>query len=161
VHLTAPQAGFTGLMNELKSGSIDAAWLPEPFGTMAEQQMGAVQLADLDQGALQGFPIGCYIGTKSWTTTHPNTVAAFLRALRQGQQVADGNRGAVERSLEKHTQVPPLIADSMTVNNYPLSMSIPAIQRVADAMYEFGVLSREYEVTKMVQPEPGMVRSGM
>ena len=161
VHLTAPKTGFPGLIAELKSGSIDAAWLPEPFGTMAQQQFGAVELADLDQGALQSFPIGCYIGTKSWTTTHPSTVAAFLRALEQGQEVADSNRAAVEQSLEKHTQVPPVIADSMTVNNYPLSMSVPAMQRVADAMYEFGVLSRPYAITNMVQPEPGMVRTGM
>src|SRR5689334_19870383 len=42
----------------LDNGAIKAAWLPEPFGTQAQQQYGAVRLADFDQGSLQDFPIG-------------------------------------------------------------------------------------------------------
>lgn len=152
VHLQAPKNGFPGLMSELKSGAIDAAWLPEPFGTMAEQQFGAVQLADLDQGPLVNFPLGCYIGTKQWVSAHPNTVAAFRRAFAQGQQVADTDRGAVEKALEKHTQTPELIADTMTINTYPLTMDIPEMQRVPDAMSEFGVLKQQYQIKQMVQP---------
>jgi len=59
---------------------IPAAWLPEPFGTEAQQEYGAVQLADFDQGSLQNFPIGTIAGNASWVQAHPNTVAAFLRA---------------------------------------------------------------------------------
>jgi len=40
----------------LAEHKIAAAWLPEPLGTEAEQQYGAVPLADFDQGALQGLP---------------------------------------------------------------------------------------------------------
>lgn len=163
VTLYAPKNAFTQEMSMLKSGQLSAAWLPEPFGTMAEQQFGAIQLTDLDQGALTNFPIGCYIGTANWVQSHPNTMAAFLRALKEGQQVADTNRSAVEHALEVHTGVPALIADTMTVNNYPLYMDTPEMQRVADAMYEFHVMpsgfsyKKPYQITKMVQPEPGMV----
>jgi NitT/TauT family transport system substrate-binding protein len=163
VSFDAPTKGnpFTDLMNMLKSRNVDVAWLPEPFGTMAEQEFGAVELTDLDQGALTNFPIGCYIGTQKWVAAHPNTVGAFLRALEQGQQIADTNRLAVEQALEKFTQVPPMIADTMTVNSYPLNMNVPMMQRVSDAMYEFGVISRQYNMQKMIQSEPGMVDTGM
>lgn len=163
VTLFAPKNAFMGEISMLKSGKLSAAWLPEPFGTMAEQEFGAVQLADLDHGALTNFPIGCYIGTAQWVRSHPNTVAAFLRALRQGQEIADTNRSAVEQALEKHTGVPPLIADTMTINNYPLSMDVPEMQRVADAMYDFRVMPHgfsykaPYQMTNMIQPEPGMI----
>jgi NitT/TauT family transport system substrate-binding protein len=166
VTLYAPKNAFTEEMSMLKSGRLSAAWLPQPFGTMAQQQFGAVQLADLDQGALRNFPIGCYIGTSTWVRDHPNTVAAFLRALKEGQQVADTNRSAVEQALEKHTGVPPLIADTMTVNNYPLYMDVPQMQRVADAMYEFHVMppgysyAKPYDLSSMVESEPGMVSMG-
>jgi len=43
-------------MRVIAAHKIDAAWLPEPFGTEAEQEYGAVQLADFDQGALQDSP---------------------------------------------------------------------------------------------------------
>ena len=91
--------GFPNMIGDLAKGKLDAAWLPEPFGTIAQETIGAVPLADFDQGSLQNFPIGAYIGTTQWMQTHPNTVAAFLRALEEGQQVADTDRAAVESAL--------------------------------------------------------------
>ena len=35
----------------------------------------------------------------AWVQAHPNTVAAFLRAYDEGQQVADTDRAAVEQAL--------------------------------------------------------------
>jgi NitT/TauT family transport system substrate-binding protein len=148
---------FPLMLPMLKSGRLDAAWLPEPFATMAKEQLGTVQLADFDQGALQNFPIGCYIGTAQWVRQHPDTVAAFLRALRQGQQIADSDRAAVERGLEKNTQTAPIFADVMTIDTYPLTMDVPRMQRVANAMYEFGIIKKPYQISEMIQPEPGMV----
>jgi NitT/TauT family transport system substrate-binding protein len=146
----------------LSTGQIDAAWLPEPFGTSAQQQYGALQLADFNAGSLQNFPIGCVIGTTKWIKAHPNTVAAFLRAFQQGQQVADTNRNAVEQALLRNkvaaTQV---IAATMTIDSYPLTMDVPAMQRVPDAMYEFGLMpatfKQPYQITDMIQPEPGEI----
>ena len=130
----------------LAQHKIPAAWLPEPFGTEAQQEYGAVQVADFDQGSLQNFPIGTIAGSADWVQAHPNTVAAFLRAYSEGQQVADTDRAAVEAALVKN--VPGMtkeIAATMTLDTYPLVMDVPVMQRVADAMYEFGVLSKHVQ----------------
>jgi len=50
--------GFPNMIGDLAKGKLDAAWLPEPFGTIAQETIGAMTLADFDQGALQNFPIG-------------------------------------------------------------------------------------------------------
>jgi NitT/TauT family transport system substrate-binding protein len=137
---------------------ISAAWLPEPFGTEAQQEYGAVQLADFNQGSLQNFPIGTIVGSNSWVQAHPNTIGAFLRAYNEGQQVADTNRAAVEAALVKH--VPKLTrqtAATMTLDTYPLVMDVPVMQRVADAMYEFRVIDNPYSISKMIQQEPGII----
>ncbi len=157
-----PPTGFPGLLTDLATGKIDVAWLPEPFGTIAEETFGAVELADFDQGALQDFPIGAYIGTTQWVQTHPNTVAAFLRALQQGQQIADTDRAAVETALEglpAPYNVSKVVAATMTIDTYPLVMDVPVMQRVADAMYQYGVISKPYNIINMIQPEPGMINS--
>jgi NitT/TauT family transport system substrate-binding protein len=157
--ITQKYDAFPTLVTMLQKGTLDAAWLPEPFATMAKEQLGAVQLADFDQGSLQNFPIGCYIGTAQWVQTHPNTVAAFLRALQKGQQVADSDRAAVEQALEKNTAppTPSIFADVMTIDTYPLTMDVPRMQRVANAMLEFGIIKKPYNIINMIQPEPGMV----
>ncbi len=142
----------------LAQHKISAAWLPEPFATEAEQQYGAVQLADFDQGSLQSFPIGTVAGSDSWVQTHPKTIAAFLRAYNEGQQVADTNRAAVEAALVKNKVAPTAeIAATMTLDTYPLVMDVPVMQRVADAMYQFGLISKPYSIGKMIQAEPGMI----
>jgi NitT/TauT family transport system substrate-binding protein len=159
---------FALLLSELSSGAIDAAWLPEPFATIAQQNFGAVKVADFDQGSMQNFPIGTYIGTTKWVTSHPNTIAAFLRALQRGQQTADTNRGQVESSLIKNTLLPngmnkaqaSQIAALMTLNSYPLIMDVPTLQRVSDSMFAFNLesgLPKPYSMTSMIQWEPGTI----
>lgn len=158
--------GFPDMIGNLAKGKLDAAWLPEPFGTIAQETIGAVTLADFDQGSLQDFPIGAYIGTRQWTQSHPKTVAAFLRALEEGQQVADTDRAAVESALMDKANLTaayaatPLQAATMTLDTYPLTMDVPAMQRVSDAMFEFGLesgLKKPYQITSMIQPEPGEI----
>jgi len=143
----------------LDSGVVKAAWLPEPFGTQAQQEYGAVPIADFNQGSLQNFPIGTVVGSASWVQSHPKTVGAFLRAYQEGQQVADTDRAAVEKALVAH--VPGLTqetAATMTLDTYPLVMDVPVMQRVSDAMYEFGVINKPCDLTKMIQPEPDMIK---
>jgi NitT/TauT family transport system substrate-binding protein len=142
----------------LDKGAVDAAWLPEPFGTVAEQEYGAVPLADFDSGSLQDFPIGTIVGNTSWIQSHPKTVAAFLRAFQEGQQIADTDRAAVEKALTKYVPDMTLeLAATMTLDTYPLVMDVPVMQRVPDAMYEFGVIKKQYQIDSMIQPEPGEI----
>ncbi len=142
----------------LSQHTIETAWLPEPFGTEAQEKYGAVEIADFDQGSLQNFPIGTIVGTAQWVKNNPGTIAAFLRAYDQGQQIADTNRSAVrEGPREVDTRVSPLIAANMTLDTYPLAMDVPVMQRVPDAMYQFGVLEQHYKITDMIQPEPGEI----
>ncbi|HEY6786582.1 MAG TPA: ABC transporter substrate-binding protein [Trebonia sp.] len=142
----------------LAQHKIPAAWLPEPFGTEAEQQYGAVPLADFDQGSLENLPICTVVGSTSWVQSHPNTVAAFLRAYQEGQQVADTERAAVEQALVIHTGVTREVAATMTLDTYPLVMDVPEMQRVPDVMYEFGLISKPYNITNMIQPETGEIK---
>lgn len=141
----------------LEKHAIAAAWLPEPFGTEAEQEYGAVQLADFDQGSLQSFPIGTIVGNTPWVQSHPKTVAAFLHAFQEGQQVADTDRAAVEQALVTHTGVTREVAATMTLDTYPLVMDVPVMQRVPDAMLQFGVIGKAYDVASMIEPEPGEI----
>ena len=157
-----PAGGFPALLKMLPAGKVDAIWLPEPLGTIAEQDVGAVPLADFDQGSMQNFPFTGYIGTAAWVRTHSSTVAAFLRALAEGQELADTDREAVESAMEKYTGITPLVADNMSIDSYPLTMDLPELQRVPDSMFQYGLTpgaKSAYQIAKMVQPEPGLIGS--
>ena len=66
----------------------------------AEQQYGAVPLADLNQGATTDFPIEGYVVTKAWAAAEPEHAQAVPAALSAGQEIADTDRSAVEKAFE-------------------------------------------------------------
>lgn len=148
---------FPAMAGELAAGKIDAAALPEPFATVAEEQYGAVELADLNQGAMQNFPVLGYVATKSWARAHPRTLRAFLAALEEGQQIADTSRSAVEQAMEslkapQDGQVPPIVAAVMALNSYPIGVDKARLQRVPDVMQEFGLLRSRFDIGQMLGP---------
>jgi NitT/TauT family transport system substrate-binding protein len=155
VKFPAQPIPFPAMAGELAAGKVDAAALPEPFATSAEEQYGAVELADLNQGATQNFPILGYVATKSWVQDHPRTLQAFMTALEAGQEVADTSRSAVEQAMEalkgpQDGQVPPIVAAVMALNNYPIGVDRARLQRVPDVMLEFGLLHSRFNIGQML-----------
>jgi NitT/TauT family transport system substrate-binding protein len=146
---------FPEMGAELAAGKVAAAALPEPFATLAEQQYGAVELSDLNQGATQNFPIQGYVVTKAWAQQNPGTLKAFVTALQQGQEIADTDRSAVEQAMEslkgpQNGQVPPVVASVMALDDYPISIDPIRLQRVADVMYQFGLLKTRFNIKQML-----------
>ena len=116
-----------------------------------EEQLGALDISDLDSGAVTSFPLVGYAATRAWERRYPRTEAAFLRALAKGQQVADTDRAAVERAMETFLGVPPQVAAVMALPRYILgAVDRARMQRVADAMRRFGMLKARFDVGQMI-----------
>ena len=148
---------FPQMGQMLADGKVAAASLPEPFASQAEQKYGAVPLADLNQGATSDFPVEGYVVTKQWEQQHPNTLKRFLAALELGQEISDTNRPAVEQAFEalngpQNGQVSAGIAAVMALDTYPIGVDATRIQRVADVMYQFGLLKTRFNVSSMLMP---------
>jgi NitT/TauT family transport system substrate-binding protein len=145
---------FPQMPAALAAGKIDAAVLPEPFASVAEQTEGAVPLVDLDQGATTNFPVEGYVVTKAWAQKYPHTLAAFYRALEEGQQIADTDRTAVEQAMEDLPTTPVPLAVSrdtaavMALDNYPYStgpvgsVDPVRLQRVVEVMEQFFMIPK-------------------
>jgi NitT/TauT family transport system substrate-binding protein len=148
---------FPLMGQDLADGELAAATMPEPFASLAEQQFGAVPLADLNQGATTDFPIEGYVVTKAWAQQNPHTLQRFLAALSAGQEIADTNRAEVEKAFEDlkgapNGEVPPDIAAVMALDTYPIGIDQTRLQRVANVMFQFGLLSSQYNVSNMLLP---------
>jgi len=141
---------FPAMTAALSQHKVDAAWVPEPFLSGAEEQIGAQPIYDLDQGSSQGLPIVGYAVTRTWEQKYPGTAAAFSAALERGQLLADTDRAAVEQAVEKFLGVPSVTAASMAVPDYPLGVDKVRLQRIADAMQQFDLLNHPYNVSPMV-----------
>ena len=150
-YATLPFPAVAQTLSEAKT-PIVAAFAPEPFVSSGEAQYGVQELADLDQGSTQDFPIQGYAVTADWAKKYPNTLKAFTTALAQGQQIADTDRAATEAAIEKYLGIPKQAAAFISLPAFPLGVDSVRLQRVVIAMSRFGLLPRgtSFKITSMI-----------
>lgn len=155
VNYPSKPIAFPNMGQALASGQVSAAVVPEPFASLLAENLGAVTIADLNQGATAEFPIEGFVATGDWAKANPNTLKAFQTALEAGQEIADTDRAAVEQAFESLNgaadgQVDKIIASMMALNTYPLTIDPTRLQRVANVMQQFGLLSKSFNISTML-----------
>jgi NitT/TauT family transport system substrate-binding protein len=150
VHFVA--MGFPAMPGALQAHRIDAAYLPEPYLSQAEEQTGGEELFDVNQGATQDFPIDGFAATVQWCRKYPKTAAAVAKALNEGQALADTDRPLVEQSLTHYTTISKQIAAIMALGNFPATVDTDHLQRVPDLMQSFGLLKQHFNIDVMTKP---------
>lgn len=141
---------FPSMAAALQRGDGDAAVLPEPFLTQAEEKTGVPVLADLNQAAVTNFPLAGFVATSSWVKKNPVVAAAFVRALIRGQFIAATNRAAVEQVLEKYMKLDRSTVALIALGNYPISVDTAQLDRVGFLMQKFGILGSSVNVEALV-----------
>jgi NitT/TauT family transport system substrate-binding protein len=136
----------------LKRGSVDAALLSEPFITQAQTVIGARAVADGMSGAMADFPVAGWGCSAKWAAGYPRMMAAFTRAMSRAQQIAAGDRKAVERVLARFLKMAPEVATTVALGSYPLRLSLARLQRVPDLMAEYGYIPDGFDMSVMLLP---------
>jgi NitT/TauT family transport system substrate-binding protein len=152
VHYTSVPCPAVALTLMAPNSPVVASFAPEPFVSGGEAKVGLQQLADLDHGSTQDFPIQGYAVTAAWAKKYPNTLKAFTAALSQGQEIADTDRAAVEQVLQKYLNIDKQAAAFISLPAFPLGVDAVRLQRVVSSMKRFGLLPRstDFQVTSMI-----------
>ena len=141
---------FPDMAKALQDHQVDAAWAPEPFITQAEENVGAIPLADSNQGTTENLPIAGYMVTATWLKNNPNTAAAFRRALVKAQTIATDDPAAVQRGMEAFAKVPPRVASIEALPQFPTTMNAALLARLASLMLHFNMIGQSYDVHQMI-----------
>lgn len=131
---------FPAVAKMLTSNAVSGSFAAEPFVSLDEENADVQELADLDQGSTLDFPIEGYAVTEEWAQKYPNTLKAFVRALSEGQEIADTNRSAVEKAIERYLHISAVTAASISLPAFPTGVDPVRLQRVVSAMARFGLL---------------------
>ncbi|TMR22450.1 ABC transporter substrate-binding protein [Nonomuraea turkmeniaca] len=131
-----------------KHGGVDVGWEVEPYITDSASQYSARQLADAASGPTDQFPIAGWAVSTTWVSADPgqvrqraDVVARFQRALSRGQQIAATDRSAVTAILPTYAHIEPAKASVIALGSFPTTLEGRRLQRVADAMLQFGYLT--------------------
>ncbi|QUQ62621.1 ABC transporter substrate-binding protein [Kutzneria sp. CA-103260] len=136
----------------LAGKEIDAALQLEPFITIARKQIGAVPVVDLfGPGPAHDLPIAGYFARSSFVQQHPDTAAAFRRAIERGAADAR-NTAAVQQILPTFVSgVTAELAKEVAIPVFPTSVFRDRLQRVADLMLTYGQLKATLDVGRLVR----------
>ena len=141
---------FQNMTKALQNHQVDAIWAPEPFITEAEENAGAIPLADSNQGTTENLPISGYMVTASWLKKNPNTAAAFRRALLRAQAIAATDPGAVQQGMEAFAKVPPKTASIEADPQFPTQSNAALLARLEALMLHFNMINQQYSVSQMI-----------
>jgi len=125
----------------LAAHQVDATYCTEPWCTEMAQQDGAVPVADLNEGPVQGMLIGGYTVTTRWLEKDPRTAAAFIASIDEATSLADTNLGAVRQTFEASLGVSHEVATVMSTGIFPPTMVPNQMLQIATLMAQFGELS--------------------
>lgn len=79
--VTISASSNADIVNLMDNGSIDAALVPEPWGTTIEKNGSAEILLDYDEVFMGGdYPVAVVIASKDFMEEHPDLVRDFLKA---------------------------------------------------------------------------------
>ncbi|EIF00656.1 ABC transporter substrate-binding protein [Saccharomonospora glauca] len=140
---------FDGMVEALRSGQVDAAWMVEPYLTTAQMEHGARVLADCAHGATESFPMSAYATTEQFNEANPRTLALFRELLAKTQQKGS-DRGAVRRALPEIADLDDVTASLVSLGSYPQAVHVERLQRVADLMQGAGLLSERLDAASLV-----------
>jgi NitT/TauT family transport system substrate-binding protein len=137
------------MIGELRSRQVSAILVTEPYILQAESQLGAVELLDSCSGETTDLPLSGYFSLAAYARTHAPAVAAFQSALGTAQ-AESAMRGPVQAALPSFAGISAQDAALITLGNYPKFLSVGQVQRVADLMYNSGMISTPLSVSSLV-----------
>ncbi|WP_229679728.1 ABC transporter substrate-binding protein [Saccharopolyspora thermophila] len=145
--------GFINMPNALKQNQVDAAFVVEPFLTLAARDAGAIPVVDTATGPLEDLPLGGYVCNARFAEENPHTVAAFQRAMDTAVAEAQ-DRSKIEPLLPQFAKIDKDIAAIITLLKMNSRADATRLQRVPRLMREFGYIDKDVNVASMIIAPP-------
>jgi NitT/TauT family transport system substrate-binding protein len=133
----------------LARGDVDAAFLTEPFITLAERSVGAVPIADTATGPTAELPTAGYAALATFADENQDAVSAFQRALAKATAEA-ADRSKVEPLLVEYSGIDAETAAATALLTFRSTPDARELQRVPDLLLEFGVLREPVDAAAMI-----------
>jgi len=136
------------LIRALLSHKVDAILVQEPSILEAESRLGVLEVLDSCSGATANLPLSGYFAVDAFVRKHAQALREFRSALQEAQASAV-LPGPVREVLAHDPGMSMQSASMVTTGTYPTSLNAGSLQRVADLMFSFEMLSRTLDVGTM------------
>ena len=126
---------FPAIPAALDANRIDAAWVVEPFITVAKKT-NRVVFYGFD-GIAKHFVVGAWVATRQWAAAHPDLVSRFAAVIHDTAVWANKNPQQSGDILAKYVKIPPAVIATMARNHYAEELSPALMQPLIDAAAKY------------------------
>lgn len=142
------EMGFPDMPAAVVEGQVDAAWILEPFTTIAQNQGAEVvtyNFAEVDPELL----IASYFTTEQYAQQESETTDAFTAAMTESLEFAEQNPEDTRAILSTYTEIAPEVQESMVMPAYPSEFPADSVQNLADLAHEHGLTSEPVDTSEL------------
>ena len=159
--VTVNASSNADILNLIDNGSVDAALVPEPWGTTIENNGNAEILLDYDEVFLEGnYPTAVVVASQDFIEEHPDLVKEFLEAHEEATLYINENmdeaRSIVNKEIEETTGKAideEVIQNAFTRMTVDTALNKEAIMKFAEISKNEGFISEVPEESDVFTTE--------
>lgn len=133
------ELAFPDMPAAVAEGRVDAAWVVEPFLTIATQQ-GAEPVAWNFAGTDPDLTVAAYFTSEQLVAEDPELVERFTEAMTESLQYAQDNPEQARAVLGTYTEIDDATTEALTLPRWPAEVDAESVQLLADLAVEDGLI---------------------
>jgi len=136
------ELAFPDMPAALANKLVDAAWIVEPFLTIAREQGAKVIAWDLVDTA-PNLMISVYFTSGKYLLEHPDSVTRFKAAINESLAYADGHSDEIRATIPAYTRISKELLGKLTLPRWPIEMNRKSTEIVADLSVRDGLVTKK------------------
>lgn len=139
------ELAFPDMPAAVAKGRVDAAWIVEPFFTIAQDQ-GARVIASNFVDAAPNLTVATYFTTEETTKSKADLTKRFTAAIGKSLQYTQDHPDAARKALLTYTKIDSAVAAKITLPAWPAKINTESVQTIADMIQKDGLISKKVDV---------------
>src|SRR5918997_862549 len=140
---------FPDMNAALEAERVDGACVVEPFVS----QGTAGKARGIDPFYVNTAPdltVATYFTSKQYAEENADVVDRFVTAMEQSLEYAQSNPDAVREILGEYTQIPPEVAQEITLPQWRADLTVDTIERLSQLSLEYGLIESEPNLNELI-----------
>jgi len=140
---------FPDAPGQIEAGTIDAAWVPDPFRGMIVGA-GGTDLGGPYQATIPGLTVLTNFTLQSVIDEQPGMVAAWTAALTEALEYASANEAEVRAAIAKYLDIPPAAADGIVLPTFTADLGTAHLEELIELALEYGYFEQAPDLGTLI-----------
>jgi NitT/TauT family transport system substrate-binding protein len=148
--VTYVEIPFPSMVDALLRGSVDAINVAQPFHKIALNSGQARALGYPFVEVQPGLHIAAYAGNAPWLDANPNTVKAFVRAMRRSVEYLRANPTEAKSLIAEFTKSKRELVEQVPIDDWSTELSVADVAATLKVMQQEGLLKKPLDPKSLI-----------